>query len=296
MAVVAPSSQRWRVRAVQAALLVFITLTMLPLLMIVSISLRPGNFAGGSLIPDAITLDHWKLALGMPVLGPDGQWQQPPFPVLQWIANSMKVALVSAAVALLLSVTAAYAFARMRFRGKGFTLDALLLLQMFPSVLALVAIYALFDRIGEWVPWLGLNSHWSLVLAYSGGIAQHIWLIKGYFESLPVELEEAAAVDGATPLQAFVRVLLPLAGPILAVVFVLAFLGAMIEYPVASVLLHDEAQLTLAVGSRLFLFNQRYLWGDFAATAILAGLPLTLLFLFTQRWLVSGLSAGAVKG
>ena len=296
MAVVTPSNQRWRVWAVHIALLAFIALTLLPLLTILSISLRPGNFAGGSLIPKALTLDHWKLALGIPVLGPDGKWEAPPFPVLQWIANSMKVALVSAAVALLLSVTSAYAFARMRFRGKRLTLDALLLLQMFPSVLALVAIYAIFDRIGEWVPWLGLNSHWSLVLAYSGGIAQHVWLIKGYFESLPVELEEAAAVDGATPLVAFVRVLLPLAGPILAVVFVLAFLGAMIEYPIASVLLHEESQLTLAVGSRLFLFNQRYLWGDFAATAILAGLPLTLLFLFTQRWLVSGLSAGAVKG
>ena len=296
MAVVTPSNQRWRVIAVHVALLAFIVVTMLPLLTILSISLRPGNFAGGSLIPKALTLDHWKLALGLSVLGPDGKWEAPPFPVLQWIANSMKVAFVSAAVALVLSVTAAYAFARMRFRGKALTLDALLLLQMFPSVLALVAIYALFDRIGDWVPALGLNSHWSLVLAYSGGIAQYVWLIKGYFESLPVELEEAAAVDGATPLVAFVRVLLPLAGPILAVVFVLAFLAAMIEYPIASVLLHDESQLTLAVGSRLFLFNQRYLWGDFAATAILAGLPLTLLFLFTQRWLVSGLSAGAVKG
>lgn len=296
MAIVTPRSQRWRVWAVHAALIGFITLTMLPLLMIVSISLRPGNFAGGSLIPQALTLDHWRLALGFSVQGPDGTWQAPPFPVLAWIGNSLKVALVSAIVALLLSVTAAYAFARMRFRGRGLTLDALLLLQMFPSVLALVAIYAIFDRLGEWLPWLGLNSPWSLVLAYSGGIAQHIWLIKGYFESLPVELEEAAAVDGATPLQAFVRVLLPLSGPILAVVFVLAFLAAMIEYPIASVLLHDEAQLTLAVGSRLFLFNQRYLWGDFAATAILAGLPLTLLFVVTQRWLVSGLSAGAVKG
>jgi len=248
MAVVTPSNQRWRVLAVHAALLAFIALTMLPLLMILSISLRPGNFAGGSLIPHSLTLDHWKLALGISVPGPDGKLEAPPFPVLQWIANSMKVALVSATVALLLSITAAYAFARMRFRGKRLTLDALLLLQMFPSVLALVAIYALFDRIGDWVPWLGLNSHWSLVLAYSGGIAQYVWLIKGYFESLPVELEEAAAVDGATPLVAFVRVLLPLAGPILAVVFVLAFLAAMIEYPIASVLLHDESQLRLVSG------------------------------------------------
>ena len=84
--------------------------------------------------------------------------------------------------------------------------------------------------------------------------------------------------------------------PILIVVFVLAFLGGMIEYPVASVLLHDEQKLTLAIGSRLFLFNQRYLWGDVAATAILAGLPLTTLFLVTQKWLVSGLTSGAVKG
>jgi len=184
----------------------------------------------------------------------------------------------------------------MRFRGRDALLNGLLLLQMFPSVLALVAIYALFDRIGELVPWLGLNSHWSLALAYSGGVAQNVWLIKGYFESVPLELEEAAAVDGATPLQAFTRVLLPLSLPILVVVFVLAFLGAMIEYPIASVLMHDEGRLTLAVGSRLFLFNQRYLWGDFAATALLAGIPLTTLFLVTQRWLVAGLASGSVKG
>jgi maltose/maltodextrin transport system permease protein len=172
----------------------------------------------------------------------------------------------------------------------------MLLLQMFPSVLALVAIYSLFDRIGELVPWLGLDSHWSLALAYTGGVALHIWLIKGYYDSVPRELEEAAAVDGATPFQAFVHVLLPMAVPILVVVFVLAFLGGMIEYPVASVLLRAEDKLTIAIGSRLFLFNQRYLWGDFAATAILAGFPLTVLFLVTQKWLVSGLTSGAVRG
>ena len=185
MAIVTGKNQRWRVLGAHAFLIALLVVTLFPLAAVVSISLRPGNFAGGSLIPHSLTLAHWKLALGISVTGPDGKLEAPPFPVLQWIANSMKVALVSAAVALLLSITAAYAFARMRFRGKRLTLDALLLLQMFPSVLALVAIYALFDRIGEWVPWLGLNSHWSLVLAYSGGIAQYVWLIKGYFESLP---------------------------------------------------------------------------------------------------------------
>jgi maltose/maltodextrin transport system permease protein len=296
MPMVLKSSQRWRVWALHAFLFTFVVLSLAPLLMIVSISLRPGNFAGGSLIPREISFEHWRLALGLPVLDADGRLVPPPFPVLQWIFNSMKVALVSASLCLVLSVTSAYAFARLRFAGRQFTLTAMLLLQMFPSVLALVAIYAIFDRLGDWVPWLGLNSHWSLVLAYSGAVAQHIWLVKGYFESVPVDLEEAAAVDGASRWQAFVMVLLPLARPVLAVVFTLAFLGAMIEYPLASVLLHDESQLTLAVGSRLFLFNQRYLWGDFAATALLAGIPLTLMFLWMQRWLVSGLTAGGIKG
>lgn len=296
MPMVLKSSQRWRVWALHAFLFTFVVLSLAPLLMIVSISLRPGNFAGGSLIPREISFEHWRLALGLPVFDADGRLVPQPFPVLQWIFNSLKVALVSASVCLVLSVTSAYAFARLRFAGREFTLTAMLLLQMFPSVLALVAIYAIFDRLGDWVPWLGLNSHWSLVLAYSGAVAQHIWLVKGYFESVPVDLEEAAAVDGASRWQAFVMVLLPLARPVLAVVFTLAFLGAMIEYPLASVLLHDERQLTLAVGSRLFLFNQRYLWGDFAATALLAGIPLTLMFLWMQRWLVSGLTAGGIKG
>lgn len=296
MAMVIRRSDRWRVWAMHAFLLGFITLSLLPLLMIVSISLRPGNFAGGSLIPREISWEHWRLALGLPVFDAQGRLVPPPFPVLQWIANSLKVALLAATAGLLLSVSSAYAFSRLKFAGRQATLTAMLLLQMFPSVLALVALYALFDRIGEWLPWLGLNSHWSLALAYTGAVAQHIWLIKGYFDSVPTDLEEAAAADGASRFQAFVLVLLPLAKPVLAVVFVLAFLGAMIEYPVASVLLHDEQQLTLAVGSRLFLFNQRYLWGDFAATAILAGLPLTLMFMLMQRWLVSGLTAGGVKG
>ena len=296
MAIVLKKSHRWRVVCVHIALITFLVLTIAPFLMILSISLRPGNFAGGHLIPQHLTLEHWKIALGISYIDDDGQLIKPVFPVLQWIFNSIKVASISAAISLVLSITSAYAFARMKFRGRTGLLNSLLLLQMFPSVLALVAIYAMFDRIGEVVPALGLNSHWSLALAYTGGVAQNIWLIKGYFESVPRELEEAAAVDGATPFQAFIHVLLPMAMPILVVVFVLTFLGAMIEYPIASVMMQDEQKLTLAIGSRLFLFNQRYLWGDFAATAILAGLPLTLLFLVTQRWLVSGLTSGAVKG
>ncbi len=297
MAIVIGSSQRWRIWCAHAVLLVFIAFLFFPFLMIVSISLRRGNFASGHIIPQNFSLEHWKLALGISYVDADGAVVHPPFPVLTWIMNSLKVSLVSAIAIVLMSITSAYAFARMRFTARGPLLQGMLLMQMFPSVLALVAIYAIFDRVGELVPWLGLDSHWSLALAYSGTlVAQFIWPIKGYFDSVPREIEEAAAVDGATPFQAFVHVLLPMAVPIIVVVFVLAFLSAMIEYPVASVLLRGEDKLTIAIGSRLFLFNQRYLWGDFAATAILAGFPLTVLFLVTQRWLVSGLSSGAAKG
>ena len=201
--------------------------------MILSISFRPGNFATGSIVPETISLEHWRFALGMPYQGADGRLIEPDLPVLRWLWNSVKVATLSALIGLLLSTTAAYAFARMKFVGKKAALTGLMLMQMFPAVLALVAIYAIFDRIGNAVPAVGIDTHWALLLAYSGGIALHVWTIKGYYETIPVEIEEAAKVDGATPLQAFRLVLLPMAVPILMVVFLLAFIGAIIEYPVA---------------------------------------------------------------
>ncbi|MBL8513833.1 MAG: maltose ABC transporter permease MalG, partial [Betaproteobacteria bacterium] len=195
-----------------------------------------------------------------------------------------------------ISTTAAYAFARLKFAYKDSLINSMMLLQMFPAVLALVAIYAIFETIGTYVPWLGIETHAGVVLAYIGGIAMHIWTIRGYFETIPTEIEECAKVDGATHWQAFRYVLLPMAVPILMVVFILAFIGTIIEYPVASILLREEENLTLAVGSKFFLSEQRYLWGDFAAAAILSGLPITAVFLFAQRWIVSGLTAGGVKG
>jgi maltose/maltodextrin transport system permease protein len=171
-----------------------------------------------------------------------------------------------------------------------------MLMQMFPAVLALVALYAIFDRLGAAFPAIGLNTHWALVLAYSGGIAGHVWTLKGYYDTLPQEIEEAARVDGASTWQTFRRVLLPMALPILVVVFLLAFIGAIIEYPVASVLLTQQDLLTLAVGSKLFVHEHNFRWGDFAAAALLSGLPITVVFLLAQRWMISGLAAGGVKG
>jgi len=298
MAIVVSKSQRWRVFAAHGFLVVLLVLALFPLAMVISISLRPGNFASGTLIPEHISFEHWKLALGISYVDETGRLVVPPFPVLHWLWNSVKVALVSAGLIVLLTTTAAYAFARLRFRFKQATLTSIMLLQMFPPVLALTAIYAIFELIGTHISWLGIDSLASVVVAYLGGtgVALHIWAIKGYFDTIPAEIEEAALVDGATPFQAFRLVLLPMAVPILAVVFILAFINSIIEYPVASVLLQSEDHLTLAVGSRMYLYEQRYLWGDFAAAAVLSGLPITAVFLLVQRWMVSGLTSGGLKG
>ncbi|MFM2066842.1 MAG: maltose transporter permease [Pseudomonadota bacterium] len=297
MAIVQPRSQRWRLLAAHLFLLALCATVVFPFLVVLSVSLRPGNFAAsGSIWPQTISFEHWRYVLGLPVAGPDGQLIAPDLPVLLWLWNSVKVALASALVTLLLSTTASYALARLQFRGRRQLLTGLMLMQMFPAVLSLVAIYAIFDRIGSAFPALGLNTHASLVLAYSGGIAMHVWTLKGYYDTLPREIEEAAVVDGATPWQGFWRVLLPMALPILMVVFLLAFIGAVIEYPVASVLLTQQDQLTLAVGSKLFVHEHNFHWGDFAAAAILSGLPITAVFLLAQRWMIAGLAAGGVKG
>ena len=296
MAIVLDKSHRWRIVAAHVFLIALCLAVIFPFLMIISISLRPGNFATGSIIPEHISLEHWRFVLGLPYQAADGRLIEPDLPVLRWMYNSVKIASISALIGLTLSTTAAYAFARMKFHGKKSALTGLMLMQMFPAVLALVAIYAIFDRIGSAFPAFGIDTHAALLLAYSGGIALFIWTIKGYYETIPVEIEEAAKVDGATPWQAFRMVLLPMAVPILMVVFLQGFIGAIIEYPVASIILQQQDNLTMATGSQKFLYAQKYLWGDFAAAAILSGLPITVLFVLSQKWMISGLTAGGIKG
>jgi maltooligosaccharide ABC transporter membrane protein len=155
MAIVQTKALRYRLWAAHLSLWVFIALIMFPLLMVVAISLRSGNFATGELIPSHPSLEHWKLALGFSVTNPDGSVTPPPFPVLLWLWNSVKVATITATGIVALSTTCAYAFARMKFRGKSSLLKGMLIFQMFPAVLSLVALYALFDRIGQYIPFWG---------------------------------------------------------------------------------------------------------------------------------------------
>ncbi|MEM9785607.1 MAG: maltose ABC transporter permease MalG [Pseudomonadota bacterium] len=277
-------------------MLIFLALILFPFFMVLSISFREGNFSVGSIIPQNPTLEHWYLAFGFDYTRADGTVVEPPYPVMLWMWNSVKIGLIAGLGVLAIATISAYAFSRIRIKGKGAMLDGLFLIQMFPTTLALVAIYAIFDALGEVHPVLGLDSHTALILIYLSGVTLHIWTIKGYFDSIDTALDKAAAIDGATPWQTFRHIFLPLAVPIMSVVFVLAFIGFINDYPIASVLIRSEDQMTLAVGSRLYLNEFKYLWGDFAAAAILSGLPITIVFLIAQRYLVSGLSDGAVKG
>jgi maltose/maltodextrin transport system permease protein len=289
-------------RVVSHALLMgLVTLVLVPYIMVVSASLRRGNFAPSGLLPDHVSLEHWKYVLGIPyeeVVNPatgEKRVVKAETPPLLWFWNSVKISALSSIGILLLSGTAAYAFARLHFKFRSTTLSSLLILQMFPMVLALVAIYVILDFLGQYVPALGLNTHPGLILVYLGGISGYIWMLKGYFDTIPVSMEESATIDGATQFQTFTQILLPMSVPIFAVVFILSFISFMSEYPVASIILQARENWTLAVGANSFLAEHQKLWGRFAALAVLSGVPITVMFMLCQKFVVSGLTSGGVK-
>jgi len=215
-----------------------------------------------------------------------------------WLLNSLKISLLTSVFTVIMAGLGAYAFSRFRFKGRRVGLLGLLLIQMFPQMLAIVAIFLLILSLGDIFPWAGLNTHTGLLLVYLGGaMGFNTWLMKGYFDTIPRSLEESAKVDGATPFQAFYLIILPLARPILATIFVLSFITAYSELFIATILLRSNSQFTLAVGMNLLISN-RYdnRWGMFAAGALIAAIPFLIVFVIAQRSLVSGLTRGSVKG
>jgi arabinogalactan oligomer/maltooligosaccharide transport system permease protein len=262
---------------------VFLFIVIFPVAGVVIASFTAGSsFFVTSLIPQHFTLDHYHN-----VLDPNLSY----FPY--WVKNTLIVTITTGVLAVALVATTGYAFSRFRFYGRKYGLMAMLLVQMFPAQMSFIAFYFLLFKLHL------LNHLYGLILVYvGGGIPFQAWLFKGYVDGLPRELEESAYVDGATKWQAFWKIILPLTRPMMAVIFLFQVIGLFNEFILASWLLDSSGpNTTAAVGLQGFIYNQlNQNWNDFAAGALVLSLPIMIIFLAMQKWLVAGLAAGAVKG
>lgn len=264
---------------------VMIVICALPLAYILSASLNPtGRLGGSNQLFQSFTTSHYADLLTNEFAN--------------WAWNSLKVSSVTAVGTVLMGAAAAYAFSRFRFKGRRGMLTTLLLLQMFPQMLAFVAIFLLVLTLGEVFPAIGLNTHLGLICVYLGGaLGVNTFLMYGFFNTVPRELDEAAMIDGATHAQIFWKLIMRLVAPILAVVGLLSFIGTYGDFIIARVVLQGQDQFTLAMGLYFWGSDERNApWGMFAAGAVVAAIPVVLLFLFLQRYIVSGLTSGSVKG
>ncbi len=271
--------------------------SLFPVVYIVSSSFnRDNTLQGATVIPSHITLHNFGNLLHDNVTGTTGAKLDAPFP--NWYMNTLIVALVTAVASTVLGALAAYAFSRFRFKGRRSGMMGLLLIQMFPQFLAVAAIYLIVLNVGGVFPVIGLNKLAAVVIVYLGGaMGVQAWLMKGFFDTIPTELDESARVDGATAAQIFWGVVLPLAAPVLAVVALISFVFTLNEFVIASAILQTTKHFTLPVGMKGFITDEYdQAWGPFAAGALLAAIPVAALFMFLQRWIVSGLTAGSVKG
>ena len=212
-------------------------------------------------------------------------------PFGRWLLNSVLVSVMTTVLGVFLACTAAYAFSRFRFPGRDGGMLAFLVSQMFPGTLMLIPLFIII------VKWLGLgNTFWGLVIVYATtAIPFCVWMLKGYFDTIPIDIEESARIDGASPQTIFFRIILPLAKPAIAITALFSFMTAWNEFILASVFLEAESKYTAPVGLRFFVGGFSSQWGFFAAGSVIVSLPVVILFLYLQKYLVSGLTAGSVK-
>lgn len=264
-----------------------VAFSLFPILFVLSAAVNPlGTLSSTELVPTGgVSLENFT-----------GLFDRTAF--ARWFLNSLLLAGVASFASVFLSALAAYAFSRMRFTGRRVGLLTLLLIQMFPQFLAIVAIFLIFSTVTDLWPVIGFNTPWGLFLLYMGtALGVNTWLMKGFFDTLPRELDESATMDGASHAQIFFRIMLPLVAPILAVTGLLAFIGTINEFLMANVFLTDTESKTLAVGMFGLVAGERNNnFGIFAAGTLLTAIPTVLVFQFLQRYIVSGLTAGAVKG
>jgi arabinogalactan oligomer/maltooligosaccharide transport system permease protein len=274
----------WR-HVVAIAVVLF---SLFPLYLVIISSLNPsGSLNVTSFIPREISWVNYELL-----------FKDPRIPYLNWMKNSLIIAGAVAILSVTIGAASAFAFSRLRFKGKVSGLKLLLLVQMFPAILAISAVYVIMERVQSFAPEIGLGTKPGLLLVYLGGaMGVNIWLLKGFVDSIPAELDEAAKVDGASPMQIYWLIFIPLATPVLAVVALLSFIGTFNEFILARLFLVDMSERTIAVGLQAFIGGQySQNWGPFAAGSIIASVPIVIIFLSLQKYIINGLTAGSVKG
>ena len=264
---------------------VVIVIAVVPILYVISASLNEsGTLTGSNELFRSVSTSNYE------ALGQTKFWK--------WFGNTIVIAGVTSIGTVLMGAAAAFAFSRFRFTGRRVGLTALLIIQMFPQMLAFVAVFLLLLGLGNILPVLGLNSAIALIAVYLGGaLGVNTFLMYGFFNTVPKELDEAAKLDGASHSQIYWGIILRLVTPILAVVALLSFIGSFGEFIIARVILQSDGNWTVAVG--LFSWVSSLLdanWGLFAAGAVITSVPVLALFLFLQKYIVGGLTAGSVKG
>jgi arabinogalactan oligomer/maltooligosaccharide transport system permease protein len=263
-----------------AVLLTFLAIALYPALNVLSISLRPDNSLRStdlSIIPEGATLDSYRQL-----------FTEQPF--LRWLGNSLVVAAGVTVTGVVLAAIGGYAFSRFRFVGRKSTMLAILTTQMFPATMLLLPLYILIAKLGL------INTYMGLMVFYvSTALPFCVWQMKGFYDTIPVSLEEAARIDGCSRGMAFWRVILPLAVPGLVITALFSFMAAWSEYIVAAQVMQDEEMFTLPLGLKSFQASMSTQWGLYAAASILVSLPVVIVFLLLSKYLVSGLTLGSVK-
>jgi arabinogalactan oligomer/maltooligosaccharide transport system permease protein len=262
--------------------------SLFPLYLVVISSFNStGSLRLDSFIPREISFANYKMLFSDPAI-----------PYLTWMKNSLIIAGATAVLSVTIGSASAFAFSRLNFKGRKTGIQMLLLVQMFPAILAISAVYVIMERIYTFAPSIGLGTQAGLLLIYLGGaMGVNIWLLKGFVDSIPKELDEAAKIDGASAVQTYWLIFMPLAAPVLAVVSLLSFIGTFNEFILARLFLVDMESRTVAVGLQQFIGGQySENWGPFAAGSIIASVPIVIIFLSLQKYIVNGLTAGSVKG
>ena len=263
-----------------AVLLLFVAIAVWPILDVISISLRPGDRLRSTdweLIPANWTFDSYVEL-----------FTKQPF--LRWLRNSLLVSATVTIAGVALASISGYAFSRFRFVGRQTMMLSILTTQMFPATMLLLPLYILIAKLGLINTFLGLS-----VFYVSTALPFCIWQMKGFYDTIPISLEEAARIDGCSQFQAFTKVILPVATPGLVITALFSFMTAWSEYIVAAQVLQDREMFTLPLGIKSFQASMSTQWGLYAAASILVSIPVVLVFLVLSRYLVSGMTLGAVK-